>query len=437
MDRYQFYLMVFQNLPVFFICILFVTLIYYFFHLKISTSSFLDSSFFYLVFTFGSAHGIVLFLYVLGFIELKYLFLTIGYMFLFMIFLFVNLKIKYNGTFYFVKLFLPIIKYNSILYLIVYFLFILLMFYMIFFVGIGALAEDNRFEQNSGSGVFVRLFIFFRLFLICYLFLKLFSTKKKLNKIFYSSIYLFVIIISSLIDGAKFALIESLIISFVCLSYYLGTSIKIDLKRLIPILSISLVFAISLYQININKLGRGDNESQYISGVPYVFEAFALRILANGDKYFLSLPNNVIEKVETKPFYIRVTGSLVSSTLVSRFYGENINNYSIGKQILLYWDPSFSTAGGPTSHFDLYAYKHFSYFALIFIFILSLWFSLLIKLRSYAKDNLYNSIFLAILYHRSWSILIEPPLGIGYIFDVLIIFLFFAMFKLYILRRVN
>jgi len=36
---------------------------------------------------------------------------------------------------------------------------------------------------------------------------------------------------------------------------------------------------------------------------------------------------------------------------------------------------------------------------------------------------------------RSWAIIIEPPLGIAYIFDVLLVFGLIALFRGYVLSR--
>lgn len=432
MDRLEFYILVFNNLELFFICVFFVSYLYYLLLKDKQTAGLLDSSFFYGVFTFGTSHAIVLFLCVLGYVEYRFLYFTI---FSFVLFCLLSSEfIKYFKNNYGQIKLLSYASNKSLIFIIWSLLLIGFSLYLILYVGAGAFAEINRFEQNSGSGVFVRIFIVLRLLFLSYLAIIYKTTGGRVKRSFIGLAFVSVCFITSLIDGAKFALIESFIVGAMAWSFYTGYNLKLKKRSILLFGVLGVGFAVALYQINLTANNKANKEAEFIKGVPFVVEAIGLRVLANGDKYFLSLPNNVIDTITSYPMYIRLTGAIASSTFVSGIYGENINNYSIGKQILYHHDPNFDSAGGPTSHFDLYAYKHLGYLSIIIPVVYSIWFSFLFSLRCRVSNNIYLSVFLAILIHRSWSLFIEPPLGFGYIFDVIIIYLCFSCFRI-LLRK--
>lgn len=432
MDRLEFYILVFSNLELFFFCVFLVSYLYYLLLKNKQTAGLLDSSFFYGVFTFGTAHAIVLFLCLLGYVEYRFLYFTI---FSFVIFCLLSNQFtyyfkRYNG-------YISILSFasnKSLIFLIWFFLLIGFSIYLLLYVGAGAFAENNRFEQNAGSGVFVRIFIVLRLLFLGYLAIIYKKTTCRVKRFTIGLLFVNVCIITSLIDGAKFALIESFIVGAMAWSFYIGSNLKLKKKSILLLGVLGIGFAVIIYQINLTANNKSNKEAEFIKGAPFVVEAIGLRVLANGDKYFLSLPNNVIDSITSYPMYIRLSGAIASSTFISRLYGENINNLSIGKQILYYHDPAFDTAGGPTSHFDLYAYKHLGYFSFIITIIYSIWFSFLFSLRCHVGSNIYLSVFLAVLIHRSWSLFIEPPLGFGYVFDVLLIYFCFSCFRI-LLRK--
>ncbi len=434
MERGLFYLTFFENISLFVTCILIMVSITYLSMNRVSIAGAMDPVNFYWSFTFGTAYGIVLALFLNGDIKIYLFLIVFSYGLAFVIFANLFLKI---GIKPFNRFFLMISHARSepkFLLFLIQLLFIIDLFVIINFVGFGFLAEDNRFEQNRGMGVFIRIFVVLRLFLIAYYSLLLVGVLKRkgaysLTFIVYSILVLIFIVFTSLIDGAKFALLESMLAVFVALTLFVGKP-KFSVVKLSIIIGISLLFAVVLYSVNLKMNSLDDRKSSYIEGAPFVIEAISFRVLANADKYFLSLPNEVIETVEVKSAWVRLLAPVIGSSRLSHLLGYDVNNYSIGKQILLYWDPGFDISGGPTSHFDLFAYKQFG-FVLGFLWVLLTAYVLVgIKNISLLSLNSKYSISIAVvLWMRSWALIIEPPLGLSYILDVFIIFLCLIIFN--------
>ena len=443
MDRGLFYLEFFKHLHVFFFAICFCVYPLYKIANKISISGLLDPIMFYWVFTFGTAYGIVLGLFYIGYIPIFYFFLVLSYGVILSSGLILFQKLSWRLPPRIVKLIAKDFQPRSVVKASIFLIFLGLTVVMVTQVGFGMFAAENRFEQNRGSGAVVRLFTLFRLFFAAYLgviFLKCARTRRSRQRtmrlIIVSLTWIFFTGFMSAIDGAKFAFLETLITSVVGATIFAGKKLSLSKKTALLGGFFSLVFALGIYSINLQNNGQGSKESSFIPGVPFVVEALGLRVLANGDKYFLGLPNGVVETAEIKPAWVRIVGSLISSTAMSRIVGYDINDYSVGKQILYYWEPSWDIAGGPTSHFDLYSYKQFgvvggAFFTLFIAFVL-------IGVRKgavSAEGNLYASSVLGVMWVRSWAIIIEPPLGIAYIFDVLLVFGLIALFRGYFLPR--
>jgi len=435
MDRYSFYITFFDNIYLFFTSMLFTTLFLYISIRKLSITGLLDPVNFYWTFTFGTAYGIVLALFIHGDISTSTFIIILSYCLVFIIAtkLFLKIKIKpFNKVFN--KLFLH--KYEpKFLFYFILFLFIMDIIIIVYFIGFGFLAEENRFEQNKGMGIFVRIFAVFRLFFVAYFTLLINKTFKQhgfynFNFLFKALMFILFIIFTILIDGAKFGLLESILVIILSLSL-VNNYTRISLFKMISVITISFTFAIVIYSVNIDKHGLSERESSYIPGVPFVFEAISFRILANGDKYFLSLPNDVIETIKTKNIFVSLLAPTIGSSRMSNIVGYNVSFYSIGKQILLYWDPEFDTAGGPTSHYDLFAYKYFGFFG-GFIWVIFTAFVLVgIKNITLLSLNTKFSISVfSVLWFRSFALILEPPLGLAYIIDVLVIFGLLVIFYL-------
>jgi len=83
------------------------------------------------------------------------------------------------------------------------------------------------------------------------------------------------------------------------------------------------------------------------------------RIIGSGDTSYLILPNGVIEYIQTDNALTRFIAPIIGSGNLSNLLGYPVTDYTVGRQALLYFDPTNSIAGGPTSHFDLFGYVYF------------------------------------------------------------------------------
>ncbi|HAS6066705.1 TPA: hypothetical protein I7114_08220 [Vibrio vulnificus] len=436
MQRIDFYQVYFGNIYLFTFLLFLIPLSLSFFVNKASpTKKFLDPAHFYISFTFGSAYSIVFGLYILGYVGTDKFLLVLFYAVFLYLSLWCSLRIK--GSFFnkLVKTFLIPKGSGNIEFKMALASYAICALVVIIFVGFGFFAENNRFEQNKGFGVFVRILDGLRIFIIAYITITVYKHKGSLSRrLLLMSFLTFFCFFSAILNGAKFALLESVyavLLSIFCVN----SRLKINVLKLALVAVSAVAFAVLAYSINIKNNGLEFNQSQYIKSAPYVIEALFLRVLANADKYFLSLPGDVIDLINIKPTILMLLSPLIGSSRLSQLLGYNISDFSIGKQILLYWNPNFEIAGGPTSHFDLFAYVHFGYVAgVLWVIFTGLLLGSIAKLKDRCGDNCFYISVFVLLWLRGLPILLEPPLGIAYLCDV---FIFFSCFKFagYLLKR--
>jgi len=440
MTASNFFEIFFGNLNVFLIAITLTSAVLYLSVRSAALAGYLDPVHFYWTFTFGTAYGIVVGLYWLGHISdfLFYFVLFCACLFIFCFTLFnkysslafrrfiVTLTVpKGDGR---VEFFFILVIYLSLLAII------------LAFVGAGLFAETNRFEQNRGFGVFVRIADAFRLFVVAYLAINLIRRFKETGVTFRAVLsflfLLLLIILGSAVNGSKFAMLEALYACFVASSIY-WTKPRFRLFHLLVISAAALFFALLVLMMNLrsNKVDT-EAESMYMGDTPVVVERLALRVLANADKYYMGLPNDVVDQIETDSVVVRFIAPLVGVTRLSDILGYEVNNFNVGRQILLYFDPDYSVAGGPTSHFDLFAYKYFGvYLAFVWVIITAF---LLASINSLGRNGLsgvFYSALVATLWLRTLPILLEPPVGLAYMLDIIFLFTVIKLAGLLVPRK--
>ena len=441
MTSLEFFELVLTNSGLFLSSMALMVLLLYFSVRKVAPAGYLDALHFYWTFTFGTAYGVVLALYVLGFVA-DYLFLiiiTYGLMFLFAFSFFYRQKFSFVGRI--VRLFtLPNSVDGKIEYKIIFVLYIILTLAMIFVVGFGALAEENRFEQNRGVGAYVRIIDAFRLFVISYLTLKLVQRYQLKPRLTFSLVggllfIMLLVFLSSFVNGSKFAMLEAIYAIILSMVVY-GVRIKLSLISVSILFLFIAGFASIVLSINMDKAGIDKTEALFIPGTPPVLERLGLRIFGNSDKYYLSLPKAIIEDVEVGGVVERFVSPIIGSSRVSELLGSESNYFSLGKQILLYWTPDRVVAGGPTSHFDLFAYKYFGYlFGFLWVIFTGFILASLARLCEKNINNIFYASIVSVLWIRALPILLEPPVGLAYILDVL--FLFLCVKIIGLLLRIN
>lgn len=395
---------------------------------KCVVAGILDPLHFYWTFTIGTAYGISIGLYYLNQISTNIFVYQIlsALTFVFFYRLFIKNPIKQHKALFFGLL---VVKHNPHAFIatltLLYFLIAALIIYV---GGLGLFADVNRFEQNRGHGALVRIADLLRIFLIAAVTINLIRTHSKtrfsLRFLLHTIFLLLLITFSAALNGAKFAFLEGIYASIISFVIFSRRKPKFSPPQMAGIALLPIAFAIAALTINLAKNDVTENNtSRQFSELPFVIERLFLRVLGNGDKYYLGLPNDVIENIETDNIFVRFASPLVGSTRLSQMLGYDVGHLNVGKQILLHHNPDYLYAGGPTSHFDLFSYKYFGYqFGWIWIIFTSLLLASIASLSRHCCGNIYASALVATLWLRTLPILLEPPIGFAYLIDIIIVF---------------
>jgi hypothetical protein len=398
---------------------------------------------FHIVFAFnlGTSYGIVTSLYqnneitdrLFLFVIASSVILTISLMFFF--------KLKHKISFAIYKKLLQPEGSGKLEFGFLIITYALLSVLIVSLTGLGAFTETNRFEQAKGLGQFVRILDLFRLIILAYLAVRLVKYKTMWSKkkfVLHYCIIIFFLIFSSLLSGAKFAMLEGLYAISTAV-YAAGYKLKLGVVKSVLILLSATVFAIFVLSLNI----RGDDDATglYSETSNPVLDRFANRVLSNGDSYFMSLPNQVIDELPKDNFFIRFLSQIAGISLTSKIVGYNAGDLSVGRAMLLYHDPTNNISGGPVSHYDLFAYVYFGSFAFLFIIAVAYLLSGIHNAVKKAGDNIFFISVCSALWVRCLQMIIEPPAGFAYIFDTLLIIggikLLFGIIRSFPLNKVN
>lgn len=424
----QFYIVFFGHSTYFLFLMTLSMLLLYSSIRTIALSGYLDPLHFYWTFTFGTSYGIIIGLYGLGLIS-NFLFWTvIGYGVLFAFFINFFSRVKVKEIERVLRSFVSPPGDGNTQFAAICILYAALLVLLAVEVGFGISADTNRFEQNRGFGIFVRLADALRIFIIAYLtgyYIKVGrrSSYRSVRALFLLLSVVFVILLSSVVNGAKFAALEGMYGVFVAVAIY-AKKPKLKFIYTCSAFLIAAIFAMAALSINLHKTGV-DLESKpvYMPGGSVLVERLVLRIIGNADKYYLTLPNNVIDELKTDNVVVRYFAPIIGSTRLSQIMGYDVNEYSVGRQALLHYDPNYKIAGGPTSHFDLFAYKYWTpYFGWIWVMLTAFILSLIASLVKGCKGDIYMTAIVAALWVRALPILLEPTVGLAYILDILVIF---------------
>ncbi|WP_456400368.1 O-antigen polymerase [Persephonella sp.] len=374
-----------------------------------------DPFHFYFSFTMGTTYGIMITLYMKNYIE-NSLFWKIFSLNILLIFSLLFLKkVKFGHSKIIVAL--TTSKYENFEVKIIFFLFFLSSLFLVILVG-PLIFYESRFEAVKGIGFLKRIFDVLRLFVIAYLALSILAHKSP-NRPIKISLLLFIILYSSILNGAKFAFLESLYAIVVAVAIY-KKNIKISILSSFIAIILSTIFAILVLYSQIHK---NIENIDSIYGTDYiVLERFIFRILSNGNQVYMLLPNNVIEKIEVNNPAITLLSPLIGSSYLSKFLGYNVNDFNVGRQAILYYQPDYEKAGGPTSHFDLFAYKYFGYAGAIFFTIfIAVFLNYLRYLTKYGYKKRFMSTAIALFWVRGLAILLEPSIGIAHVLDIVVL----------------
>ncbi|MEK2611958.1 hypothetical protein WLF18_22980 [Pseudomonas shirazensis] len=432
MSDVEFFNFAFSHMPLLLVCMGSVSFVLYLSIRRKVVLGYLDPLHFYWTFTFGTGYGVVLALYLEDFISFYYLCLVAGYA---LVFITIFSLSKRRGWWLYraVKTLLVPRGAGRFEFMFIFFIYLALAFFLMFNTGLGVSADTNRFEQNRGVGAFVRVADGLRLFVLSYLTLiccRRWSAGQR-GVVTWTCIgtYFVLLIVSSLLNGAKFAVLEGLYTSLFAVAVQ-GYRMRVSVAKVAIMLAAVLFFAVWVLGKNLEQSGI-DSESSgaYMSDTPVLYERLALRILANGDKYYLSLPNGVIERLKTDSALIQFLSPLVSVTKMSELVGHPVNDYTVGRQSLLYWYPDYNTAGGPTSHFDLFSYKYLGLLpGILFVALIGFLLGSIVNVSRRKAQGPFYAALCATLWLRAIAMLLEPTVGLAYVLDIFIMFFVIKVF---------
>jgi hypothetical protein len=298
-------------------------------------------------------------------------------------------------------------------------------------IGLGVLADTNRFENSRGFGAFVRVLDLLNIFIIAYSAIIIKSFRRISNRIVFSLILWNFILFQALINGAKISILFGLIAVFFSLKLN-GDLIKVSKKSLITTIGFGVLFMFAALTINMKNNGEDiTRTAEHINGMPLVVERFVNRMVSNGNTAYLILPNNIIDKLKTDNIVIRIFTPIIGISQMSKILGYNAGDFSVGRQALLYHDSGVTVAGGPTSHFDFFSYVYLGSIGggFFVVFLGALLGNLNGEIQKYSRRK-YKNRFLTALYTTFWFraviVVVEPTVGIAYMFDALLIFFLFS-----------
>jgi hypothetical protein len=306
-------------------------------------------------------------------------------------------------------------------------LYMLLSFFIVVSIGFGIFAETNRFDAARGFGGYIRLMDFLGPFIVAYSTAAI-ATARRRSKMTITLLLLF-IVYAAIVNGAKISVIFSLCTVFFTLSI-MAIRVRVKPTTVLAGLTAGLAFSVIALSINLQQNSVEDGMSETaLTGSGLVVERFAYRIIAIGDSSYLLLPNDVIDQIATDSAWIRFLVPFIGITTASRLFGYPVGDYSVGRQALLYYDASNEIAGGPTSHFDLFAYVYFGpvggigFVAALAWLLGSINRAIRITRRfPAAQPNYFRVALLATLWTRAVLVIIEPTVALAYIVDALVFF---------------
>lgn len=307
-------------------------------------------------------------------------------------------------------------------------------------IGFGIFAETNRFDAARGFGAYIRMLDFLSPFIISYSTASIFTTRRrKFMKIFALAIF---VLFAAMVNGAKISVIFSLFTIFFTLTIM---AIRVRIRPSVFIVGLLAGLAFSMVALSVNLKQNNVGESPIetgLAGTGLLVQQFAYRIIAIGDSSYLLLPNGVIDKIERDNALVRFMVPFIGITTASKIFNYPVGDFSVGRQALLYYDPGSEVAGGPTSHFDLFAYVYFGPIGgLLFVAALgallgSINRAIHITRRSTAlPPNNFRVALLATLWTRAVLLIIEPTVAIAYIVDVLMFFFIVSLCLQSVTRR--
>lgn len=294
-------------------------------------------------------------------------------------------------------------------------------------IGFGILAETNRFDVARGYGAAIRVMDGLSPFIIAYAALAIIEKpNRRLIKFLLLGIF---ILYAAIVNGAKASVIYSLSIVFLSLSMS-RYRIKISTWQAILVVVAGLSFSAIALSINLNNNNvRAANTDPLAMSSNQVVARLAYRFIGFGDTSYLLLPNGIIDSLQKDSVAARFVAPVIGNDNLGKLLGYEVADYSVGRQALLHYAPDSAVGGGPTSHFDLFAYVYFGTVGGIFFVMFLGWMLgrinravLITRERAEVEHNKLVIALMATIWARGVLVVVEPTVALAYILDIVILF---------------
>lgn len=409
-----------------------LSFILYFILFKRYMYTILDPILFYLVLTFSFSLSDIIFLNLLGYLEIYYLihFVLSQLFFLLGYYVFKPFKYKINKLKSFQNSTPKNSNYIKLIFIISTSLYFITQIIVYKYLGIPLLMKSRweTFARGGGVGIFSRIIQVTRFISVFLLFYYTMYFRNNIIKKFIYTVLWIVIIIFSLLSGSKMGVLEIIYIGFFTYiySYKLEintTNIKKKMKKLILILLI-LSFVGALMTLNIGYAIVHNFDKQQIMSFNLgmlidSLKGIGYRLVMNGDIYIMSYPNDAMWNLERGNPFMNLFGGLLALFRIIPY--EDMPK-EFGYRIELYHYPNIGYIKGPTVHFDVFGLFNFGFFpSLLFAFLVGLVFSLVYNGFYYIKSkNFGYYVFFSAIAFYSLTLPLNVVTTLSFLSSVLI-----------------
>lgn len=287
-------------------------------------------------------------------------------------------------------------------------LFTYVAFTLITYIQLGIpLFAESRLSTYTGSGLgfMLRMNSFFSIYILVYAFyyFNAKNTRLRLKIVFILSIL--IIIITGILSGSRSSFLSIL---FAYWGYmYLFKKDVTEIKRYYKYISLFLISSIITFGLQANS-----------TNILYVFQLFFERVIANGDTFWMSLPDDMWKTVEIKNtfdhFFLGLLGPI-------RIIDESQTSPPVGFQLLWNINPTLhGHMSGPLSRASLLGLIYFGWGGVLFSFSIGLIISVILyRLPGYIPQGVISKIVYYYIYIQTLAFISDATLGMGYAFNTI------------------
>lgn len=406
MDNYNYFSLVLNNMGYYAVSVL-LTVILIYFPKRVRESSVIDPVFLNSMY-FAFAISVCLFLYLINEINeyyfIKYYFLSIIGFYLFLTFS------KYK-----IARICKISCNDLLVHKLSVFLFITLTLVSYIRFGVPIFSDDRlgSFVDSGGFGIIPRInsgLYFIILFGSLNVLVKNYRTHSRIQ--IFHVVSLVVLVLSGILTGARSWMLNLAMGGFLYFLLFEAKVIRISVRT-----SILVLFIVFLSFIG----SAGGDIYNLINSVFY-------RLALNGDAFFMALPNDVIDVIQTNnPWSHLFSVFLVPLRLMS----QSADLFPMGVLLAKYHYPSLDGFFGPNSSPAIYANFLFSDFFFIFLIVNYVVGGFLaFVLAALMNRTLVGAVLSAKLYLIGIAFLVDTSFALSSIFDLIILVVIIVLFKI-------